>query len=294
MNGLTTRGRIAALGLAQVVLLAAAALSQEKKAATEGAAPKKVLKVENAEQAAMRERIKASLQRFQLATVGPPAVVLQPETVVQWDNNARASKVGATVVFRGPERPEAVVCVFPFKGELWHEFSSLSRGLITGELEGQVFWQPQQPGLVFQALANAPPPQATASARLLQLKRMARRFQVKLLGWRDNDPQQQQLRLQPRPIYRYQNPSGDTIDGAVFSFVSGVDPEAILLIEAVKTNGPRWEYAFARRTSGGLEGRLDAKVVWSTRRFPQMGNPAAINRGVVEELNVEEVKTEGP
>ena len=58
-------------------------------------------------------------------------------------------------------------------------------------------------------------------------------------------------------------------------------------IEAVKTNGPRWEFAFARRTSGGLEGRLDGKVVWNARRFPQMGSPSGVNRGVVEALNLE-------
>jgi hypothetical protein len=64
----------------------------------------------------------------------------------------------------------------------------------------------------------------------------------------------------------------------VFAFVQGTDPEAILLLEAVKRDGsPRWQYAFARATSAGLEARLDKQIVWevdplagTTLRDPQI------------------------
>ena len=69
------------------------------------------------------------------------------------------------------------------------------------------------------------------------------------------------------------------IDGGVFAFVQGTDPEAILLLEAVHADGrPRWQYAFARATSAALEARLDKPVVWevdflagrATPRDPQL------------------------
>ena len=38
------------------------------------------------------------------------------------------------------------------------------------------------------------------------------------------------------------------IDGAVFAFVQGTDPEAVLLIEAVRRDDRTvWQYAFGRR-----------------------------------------------
>jgi hypothetical protein len=50
----------------------------------------------------------------------------------------------------------------------------------------------------------------------------------------------------------------------VFAFVQGTDPEAILMLEAVDPDGPpRWQFAFARATSSGLEARLDKPVVWA-------------------------------
>jgi hypothetical protein len=59
-------------------------------------------------------------------------------------------------------------------------------------------------------------------------------------------------------------PGAGRIDGGVFGFVQGTDPEAILLLEAVHPDGrPRWQYAFARATSAGLEARLDKPVVWA-------------------------------
>jgi hypothetical protein len=46
------------------------------------------------------------------------------------------------------------------------------------------------------------------------------------------------------------------------ALVQGTDPEAVLLLEAVHRDGsPRWQYAFAPATSGGLEVRLDKRVV---------------------------------
>lgn len=78
----------------------------------------------------------------------------------------------------------------------------------------------------------------------------------------------------PRPLYRYeltddQVKSGPTIDGAVFAFVMGTDPESLLLLEAVReADGSKWRYAFARRTSGELDGRHRGKVVWTAARYP--------------------------
>ena len=41
-----------------------------------------------------------------------------------------------------------------------------------------------------------------------------------------------EMRLLAQPIYRYENTKGDLIDGGLFVFVQGTDPEMFLLIEA--------------------------------------------------------------
>ena len=71
------------------------------------------------------------------------------------------------------------------------------------------------------------------------------------------------------PIYRYEIDSvkaahPDLIDGAVFAFVQGTDPEAVLLVEAVRQGGGiGWQYAFGRATGYDVEARLGSSVVWS-------------------------------
>jgi hypothetical protein len=105
-----------------------------------------------------------------------------------------------------------------------------------------------------------------------------------MTGWKPDKSDREELRLLPKPLYRdalseSTGPDRGWIDGGVFAFVQGTDPEAILLLELVRQNGrPHWQYAFARATASGLEARLDKTIVWEveflegmpTPRLPQM------------------------
>ena len=115
------------------------------------------------------------------------------------------------------------------------------------------------------------------------MKGLTDRFKVTLTGWEADKSKREELRLLPRPLYRREpveatGPGAGRLEGAVFAFVQGTDPEAIVLLEAVLQEGsPRWQYAFARATSAGLEARLDKQVVWevdslggTTMRDPQL------------------------
>jgi hypothetical protein len=51
------------------------------------------------------------------------------------------------------------------------------------------------------------------------------------------------------PLYRYEKPPGDVLEGAVFAFVLGTDPELLLVLEARRDEGATvWQYALARMT----------------------------------------------
>jgi hypothetical protein len=194
----------------------------------------------------------------------------QTLVALRWANNTRGSEDGMTLLYIHEGRPLAAACVYPWAKRLEHDFESLSRGKIIAKREDAVVWQPQQAGVTFADVPGAPAPDQTKTQRLRQMKGLAEKFKATMLGWKVDSTDREELRLLSRPLYRYEpKEGGDLIDGAVFAFVMGTDPEVILLLEAVKDkDAAKWQYAFARRTSGELEARLGEAVVWKAARFP--------------------------
>jgi hypothetical protein len=222
----------------------------------------------------LRELIDASLKWYQLypdADAKEPAEVL---SVLRWANNARGSEDGVTVLYVHSGRPLAAACIYPWAGQLEHDFESLSRDKIVARRDGEVVWQPEAAGVTFADVPEAPVPAATRPLRLRQMKTLAEKFRATLLGWKLDNTDREELRLLSRPLYRYEPKEGPVSDGAVFAFVMGTDPEVLLLLEAVKEGETaKWQYAFARRTSGELEARFQDTVVWRAARFPRQNDP---------------------
>jgi hypothetical protein len=222
----------------------------------------------------LRELIDLSLKWYEVfpdVEAKDPAEVI---TALRWANNARGSEDGLTLLYVHGGRPLAAACVYPWAKRLEHDFESLSRNKIVARREGTLVWQPQTAGVAFADVPEAPAPAATRAARLRQMKSLAEKFQATLLGWKRDNSDREELRLLSRPLYRYDPKEGSVIDGAVFAFAMGTDPEVLLLLEAVKEgDAEKWQYAFARRTSGELEGRFQDKVVWKAARFPAQSDP---------------------
>jgi hypothetical protein len=222
----------------------------------------------------LRELIDQSYKSYELFASAGSEEPAQPLVALRWANNARGSEDGTTVLYVAGGRPLAVCCIYPWAGRLEHGFESLSRDKIVARREGQVVWQPQEPSVKFAAVPDAPAPDESRTQRLRQMKILAEQFQATMLGWKADSTDREELRLLSKPLYRYDPKDGPALDGAVFAFVTGTDPEVLLLIEAVR-DGERtsWQYAFVRRTSGQLEGRWQDKVVWQAARFPQQNDP---------------------
>jgi hypothetical protein len=106
------------------------------------------------------------------------------------------------------------------------------------------------------------------------MKEIARRFGV--TGVYGNQTQTLELRLMERPLYRYADPEHDLIDGAVYAFAFGTNPEAILLVECRDKKGenPAWLFGFARMSTATLLARLGEQAVWSCPGIVEW-NPAA-------------------
>lgn len=243
----------------------------------------------------LREFIDASMAWYEVfpsMEATDPAKVMP---VLRWANNARGSEDGMTMLYVHEGLPLAVACAYPWEKRLEHAFESLSRNKIVGRREGVIVWQPREPSVKFADIPGAPVPEATRAGRLRQLKVLSERFQATMLGWKADATDREELRLLPRPLYRYEPKAGDIVDGAVFAFVMGTDPEVLLQLEVVKAGEKTtWQYAFTRRTSGKLEGRLDQSVVWSAEHFPVQNDPRrphfCIGRPLPPDIAAEQAK----
>jgi hypothetical protein len=224
----------------------------------------------------LRELIDQSLDWFQVYPSPEAKEPCKTITALRWANNSRGSEDGITLLYVSGGKPYAAACVYPWAKRLEHDFQSLSRGPLVARRDGGTVWNPKEPGVTFADIPDAPAPEASPTGRLRQLKSLTERFSAVMLGWKSDNSDREELRLLPRPLYRYETKKDEaTLDGAVFAFAMGTDPEVLLLLEAVKVDEKyRWQYAFARRTSGELEGRLDGKAVWNAGRFPTQRDPA--------------------
>jgi hypothetical protein len=202
--------------------------------------------------------------------------------VIRWRNVTRGQGGEAMmVVWPHNGRPIAMASIYPWMGRMCHEFDSLSPGnlLFARDLDKAVIWSPKEAGVEFKELEKAAAPAKTAPERLRQMKRIAAGFNARMTGWAADDSDQEALRLLPRPLHVYdlanaEEPDPTLIDGALFAYVQGTDPEIVLILEAIGTaEKAAWRFAFARATSGGLEVKRGDRVVWTAKKHPAQRTP---------------------
>jgi hypothetical protein len=221
---------------------------------------------------AIKALVEESVDWYQVFINPSASEAMTPHRVLRWRNVTRGTQEseGVFVLWVNKGRPEALASIYPWEGLLNHDFVSLSRraNLVARE-GGHVVWSPATPGVEFKDFPGAAAPAETSAARLRQMKVLADHFKVTMTGWKADKSDREELRLLPKPLYHEEvseasRPESGWIDSGAFAFVQGTDPEAVLLLEAVRKNGrSHWQFAFARATSGGLEARLDKTAVWA-------------------------------
>jgi hypothetical protein len=186
------------------------------------------------------------------------------EPVLRYSNPVGQSRDGAIFLWTGAQdRPEVAVQVSVIANGFWsHQCTSLStRPLVALTRSGPV-WKPRVGGVQFQAVPGSPRPAEKAEARLRQMRALAEGFATE-----DNFQGEswQKLRLMAKPFHRYGKEGTESIDGSVFCFALGTDPELFLMIEARPgADGPGWHYAFAPITVYELKASYKGKEVWAS------------------------------
>jgi hypothetical protein len=229
-----------------------------------------------AEAAARLAIMQQSLMSFTIQPTGNqgPALRLQPEPIFRFTNPVGTSKDGAIFLWLGEsDRPEVAVQVFVRRtDEQWvQEFTSMAPGPLLGQARDGSTWSPAQGGVELKSIPGAPKPADTPEQRLRQMRLLTQDFVAE--DYFQNQSWQR-LRLLAKPLARYGKPGSNLIDGALFSFVLGTDPEVYLMLEArTGTSGPEWQYGCAPMSTYALKAAYKGQGVWSVpyRRTPDRG-----------------------
>jgi hypothetical protein len=221
------------------------------------------------EEAAEAEKLCADeLPRWKL-TVGDSALDNPKEPVLRWTNPSAGRTHGNTYVWLQDGRPVAVGCLFrnfqpwnTFNGEL----AALAGAKIVAKRDDKVKWHPRDEWK-WRPVPGAPAPAATAAQRLVQMKALAAEFKPELLDTRNNPKgDDQNPRLLPRPLVRYD--AAKALDGGLFAFVVGTDPELVLLIECdTAAEKPEWRFGVARMNRDAVRMKHKGESVWVAESF---------------------------
>ena len=131
-----------------------------------------------------------------------------------------------------------------------------------------ILWTPRESAVTWAALKADAPPAVEPASRLRQIKALSKRFNVFQIF--EPTKQREELRLLVQPLHRYSDKPEMVVDGVLFAYALGTNPEALLFLEARddSAGGTGWHYGYARRGStASLHGFLDGKEVWDVPRL---------------------------
>ncbi len=202
------------------------------------------------------------------------ALTLQTTPIFRWASPTIGNEFnGVIFVWTHDGRPEVVGSIWshhreqrPGKRTLCHTFHSLSLGPLQAERNGEPWWSPTQGGIDPRPVPGAPVPAESARLRLTQMRSLAHEFTVTQL-MDAAETVEEELRLLPQPIYRYEAAAEGSRDGAIFAFLNNWDPEVLLVVESRETpDGPRWHYAPVRFCYLSARVKHKDREVWSYQK----------------------------
>lgn len=222
----------------------------------------------------------------------PKPFVLHERAVLHWNQPVRGGDDGAVYLWLDQGRPAAIGAIFAWPDSdglrvVTHEFHSLAAGPLQSNWEDRLNWQPARAGLEFRPIPGAPKPADSARQRMTQMRALLREFSGRSVDSKGKD---WELRLLPKELFRSEpEPSDLVLDGALFAFAQGTDPEILVSIEARSKEAgapPRWEFACARFSDLRLQFSHNEQEVWSSEP-----GGYSDSRGVYYAIAVERRKT---
>jgi hypothetical protein len=193
---------------------------------------------------------------------------LRPEPVLRYSDPPRHMDDASMWAWGDPGRPVAMLKLelyppHPPQRRWVLGLVSLAPDRISVRYHDGQTWTSSKAGVELHALADAPVPGATETVRMAQMKSLARRFAA---SEDTRSPRGRlELRLMPRPFDRYARRPAGLLDGVLFGFATGTNPDIFLAIEAWtgERGSPRFQYSLARNGGGFFRVKLDDDEVWT-------------------------------
>ncbi|HET6881860.1 MAG TPA: hypothetical protein VFI31_16970 [Pirellulales bacterium] len=210
--------------------------------------------------------------QFRLPDAASHKVIVQPEPLLRWDNHVVREDDGMLFLWTDGEKGRPIAgAQFFLVDTVWHhEFQSLAAEPIAArDQRGNWNWGPTREGVRWQVAEELSAPGDSATQRLRQMKQFVGQFTAAVDQNAGFDAPEQ-LRLLTTPLYRYSSSDAEIIDGAMFGFVQGTNPEILVMIEATNRSPTKaaWRYGFARMSCFYLQVYRDGKIIWSQQRAP--------------------------
>lgn len=210
--------------------------------------------------------MKGALARFTIRVGDRKEESKVADPCLRWSDAVSNATDGVIAVYaHNGGRPDAIAqFFFNFQKKWIAEFTIIPDEDVTVLRSGREHWKPSEFVCKFADLPNAPAPAARPALRLSQMRALAADFAVTdYFGVRE---EKVDLRLLPQPAYRYAE-EGKIVDGAMFIFAHGTNPECCVLLEAHQdAKGSRYRYAIAPMSIYKLEARYKDAPVWSVER----------------------------
>jgi hypothetical protein len=188
------------------------------------------------------------------------------ESKLKWSDPAHSDVQGNLFLWTRDGRPQVVGCIYKWfapVAQMEHEFHSFAEEPLSATFHGKPVWKTGEAGVKFVDVPDASAPAANEAQRVLQLRQLAKEFSATAKYRKDTNDTE--LRLLPQPIHRYAVPQEGVLNGGLFAFVRGTDPELLLLIEArgKDVSTARWQFAATRMTAmAELKLGYQKKQVW--------------------------------
>ncbi|MCO8123593.1 hypothetical protein NHH03_17745 [Stieleria sp. TO1_6] len=238
------------------------------------------------DEALSAERLKTMLTQsrvYDVKTTGQSErhLTLDDRPLMRFNNPVSGVPDGIIAMWKDGPRPAVVAQVFQLANGTWlHEAQSLAPAPLSmrNTKTGDIPWQPTAESLRWKSIKDVVVDSRSAASRLRQMRRIASEFSaVDHFQVRSGDTARSpyKLRLLPQPVYRYSDPEKDVVDGAMFAFVHGTDPEMFLVLEATEQNGQTsWRYSIAPMTCWAIDVHYNDQPVWNIEERLGKSTPA--------------------
>lgn len=232
-------------------------------------------KEESAQERASRQRLEVMQQALADFVVRSDAITDEPalrfvaEPLLRYNDSTREFFDAGVWRLGGKGRPTALVTLELYRtGEdqtfLTYEFITLTEHPFSMTAR-RAQWQATPTDVAMTRLETAPKPAENATTRLLQMKQLARQFTVN----EEHGKNRVECRLMPRQLDRYDDKGRNIVDGAIFVFANGTNPEMGLALEC---DAEGWSYGFIRMAAAKLNISLSGEPLTSLPAFRNYGS----------------------